>query len=231
MAQGAFEQAHVLSSESLGICRDLLGDLHGTADCLIVLGTAARRLGRYVEAKEWAEAGLKISNTLDDRWSMAQMFRQLGLISLHLGETTHAEDLFRQSVSKAREICDLTLMAMSLIDLAAAVRASRGDDQSKPYLLEALQAAIDTKIIALAQQALVEIAAIEMREASNELAFEMILHIQEEPSSRSDVIERAEQLRSELIMQLTPQQIKSVQTRAQAKTLESLAQEILATGE
>ena len=50
-------------------------------------------------------------------------------------------------------------------------------------------------------------------------------------SSRSDVIERAEQLQSELIMQLTPQQVEAIQALAQAKTLESLVQEILAASQ
>lgn len=231
LAQGAHEQAYQLSTESLTICRDVLGDPHGTADSLLGLSAAARHLRRYSEARQSAEEGLRISRALHDRWGVAQMLRQLGLISLHSGKLSHAEELFRESVSKAREVCDLTLMAMSLLGLAAAVRASRGEAESKPYLLEALKAAIDTKIIAVAQQALVEIASIEMREASNELALEMVLQIREEPSSRSDVIERAEQLRSELIMQLTPQQIEAIQARVQAKTLESLAQEILAAGE
>lgn len=231
LTQGAYEQAYAVSSEGLAICRDALGDPHGTADNLIGLSAAARRLGRYVQARGWAEEGLKISKALNDRWGVAQMLRQLGLISLHLGEFSHAEELFRESVSKAREVCDLTLMAMSLVGLATAVRASRGDADSKPYLLGALQAAVDTKIIAVAQQALVEIAAIEMKEASNELALEMILHIQKEPSSRPDIIERAEKLRSKLMMQLTPQQIEAIHARAQAKTLESLAQEILAARE
>jgi hypothetical protein len=62
-----------------------------------------------------------------------------------------------------------------------------------------------------------------MREASNKPALETILHIEDEPSSRSDVIERAEQLLSELNMQLTPQQVKAIQAPTQAKALESLA--------
>ena len=231
LAQGAYEQALTLSSESLGICHDMLGDPHGTAYCLILLSVAARRLSRYDQAREWAEESLEISKTLHDRWGVAQALRQLGILSLERGETEHAENLLRQSISKSKEVCDLTLMALSLIGLAAAVRASRGHAESKPYLREALQAAIETKTIVIAQQALVEIAAIEMKEASNELALEMILHILQQLSSRPEVIERAEQLRSELMIQLTPQQIEAIQARVQAKTLESLAHEILAAGE
>lgn len=229
LAQGEYEQAYTLSSESLSICRDILRDPHGTADCLITLTAAARRLGRYNQAREWAEESLEISKAVNDRWGMAQTFRQLGLLSLDLGETERAKHLLQQSVSKSREVCDLTLMATALISLGVATRISGEASKSKQYFLEALQAAVKTKSSVVAVQALVEIAGIEMNEGKAEAALKLAIYIANHASSRPEVVNRAEQLHSELITQFTMSQVESIQAWAQARTLDDLTQELLTT--
>ena len=224
LAQGMYEQAYELSSESLAICRDILGDPHGTADSLITLSAAASHLGNYDQAKRWAQESLQISRTVNDRCGIALALRQLGLISLDLGETVRAEALIRQSVSQARTIGDRTLMARALVDLGVVARAAGAHSESKAYFLEALRTSLDTQTIVIAVHALVEIAAIRMEEGAAETALELLAYSLQHPATNREVRERAERLRTELVAQLTPQQIEAVQARAQASTLESLAQ-------
>ena len=88
-----------------------------------------------------------------------------------------------------------------------------------------------TQTVVIALRALAEIAAIEMKEGATELALELVTSCLQHTSTHREITDRAERLRAELVTQLTPRQIEAVEARARAKTLESLAQEILATGE
>jgi len=66
LAQGEYEQAYTLSYESMAICRDHLGDPHGTVDSLITLSTAAKQLGKHDRAERWAQEALEISQATND---------------------------------------------------------------------------------------------------------------------------------------------------------------------
>ncbi len=247
LAQGAYEKAFAFSIESLAICRDTLGDPHGTSDCLITLSAAANRLGRYAEAKRWAEESLQISKTLNDRWGMAQTLKRLGLISFESGEVRHAESFILQSVSLFREIGDRTLMATTLVDLGVVARASGAYSESKQYFLKALQTAVETETWVVVLNALTEIAAIEMEKGAGERALELVIQCRQHPSTDRGTRDQAEsesqltlgqwgqqrysrleRLQAELESQLTPRQIAAVQARAKTQTLENLVQEVLA---
>jgi predicted ATPase/DNA-binding XRE family transcriptional regulator len=230
LAESDYEQAYTLSSESLAICRAVLGDPHGTADCLITLTAAARRLGRHAQARQWAEEGLEISKALNDRWGMAQTLRQLGILCLELGETEQAENLLRQSVAKSREVCDLTLMATVFINLGVVAGMKREAGKSKQYFLEALKAAMQTKSFVVARQALVELAEMEKRDGNAESALELAIYIAHHSSSHLDVTNRAEHLFTELITKFTTEQVEVIRAQAQTKTLETLTQELLTAG-
>jgi predicted ATPase len=247
LAQGAYEQAYAFSKESLALCRDWLGEPHGTAVSLIVLSAAANRLGQYAEARQWARESLQITKTINDRWGMALSHRRLGLISLESGESRRAATLLRQSVSRFREIGDPTLMATTLVDLGVAARVSGAYAESRQYLLEALQTAAETKTWAVVLNALTEIAAIEMEAEAGERALELVTQCWQHPSTdreTGDQVEsesqltlgrwgqqrysRLKRLRVELESQLSSPQIAAAQERAQTRTLENLVQEILA---
>ena len=227
ISQGDYKKAYKLSSEGLAISRDLLGDPLATEHCLLSLSAAASYLGQDEEARRWAYESLEISKALKHRSGIAYALKWLGLISHKLGETERAEALLRQSVSEFREIGDVTLMADALVDLGVVTRASGAESEAKQYLLQALQTAIETQTNHTALQALMEIAVIEMNEGNIELALELVTYCLQHPSTKRDVSNRAESLRAELVAQLTPQQIEAAEARAQARTLESLAQEAL----
>jgi predicted ATPase/class 3 adenylate cyclase len=228
LSQGAYQKAYQLSSEGLTICRDILGDPLATEHCLLSLSAAASYLGQYTEAKRWAEESLQIGKTLNHRSGIGDSLRWLGLINHKLGETERAEELLRQSISQFREIGDRTLIADALIELGAVRRDLGAESQAKQYLLEALRTALETQTNHTAVQALLEIAALETREGDKELALELVTYCLQHSFTTREVTDRAESTRAELVTQLTPQQIKAAEARAQAKTLENLAQETLA---
>jgi tetratricopeptide (TPR) repeat protein len=227
LAEEAYERAYTLSLESLAICRDILGDPHGTEDSLITLSTAAAHLGRYVEAKRWAEQGLQISQTLNDRWGIGQTLRELGLISYRLGEVEQAETLIRQSVSQFREIGDRPLMAMTLIGLGTVIHAARKNSEAKECFLSALRIAMATQSEGIALQALLEIAAIEKEEGTIELALELSDQCLKHPAASQEIKDRAGNLRAELKRKLPSQQMGAGHELAQGNTFEAVVREIL----
>ena len=228
LSQGAYQKAYELANEGLTISREVLGDPLATEHCLLSLTAAASHLGRYAEARDRAEESLRISKALNHRSGTGDAIRWLGLISHKLGEIERAEALLRQSISQFREIGDRTLLADVLVDLGALNRASGADSKAKQYLLEALQTAIETQTNHTALRALVELAAIEMREGNTELALELVIYCLGQPVARREVTDPAGTLRAQLIAQLTPQQIAAAEARAGARTLEHFAQETLA---
>jgi hypothetical protein len=73
---------------------------------------------------------------------MAQILRQLGLISLNMGEAKSAENLLQQSASYSREIGDRTLMARALIGLGIVKKVEENLSESRKHLLEAFACSI-----------------------------------------------------------------------------------------
>ena len=249
LAQEAYEEAYAFSKQSLAICRDILGDPHGSAVSLTVLSAAANRLGRYAEAKRYAEESLQIARTVNDIWGIGIILRQLGLSHMELGETGRAEALFRRSVSQFGEVGDRTFMAMSLIDLGVATRASGAYAESKACFLKALKTAEETKNWVVVLNALTEIATTEMEAGAGERALELVIQCQQhKPMNREfrDSVKtqsqsrlgrwgqqrnpRLEMLRAELESQLTPKQVAGVEKRASIRSLDNLVQELVAKG-
>jgi tetratricopeptide (TPR) repeat protein len=228
MSQREYEKAYELSKEGLAISRDILGDPLATEHCLLSLSSAVSYLGQYAEAKRWAEESLQISKAINHRPGIGETLKLLGMIAHKLGEDDHAVTLLRQSVSQFREIGDRTLIADALVDLGVIMRDSQEESKAKQYLLEALQTALETQTNHTALRALIEIAVMEMNEGNTELALELVTHCLQSPPSKREFTKRAQTLRAELVTQLTPQQIESAEARANARTLEVLAQEILA---
>jgi tetratricopeptide (TPR) repeat protein len=230
LGQGEYEQAYALSYESMAICRDRLGDPHGTIDSLITLNTAAKKLGKYEQAKRWAQEALEISQALNDRWGAGQNLRQLGLIHFELGEAQEAGDLLRQAVSQFREAGDRPLMAETLIDLGVALRACGALSESMQALLEACQVATELQILAIAWQALVEMALSELEQGEMERALELVTYVLDNAETNWEARERAGQLKVNLEALLPTEQIVAVQVRVQERALEDIAQDILAAG-
>lgn len=55
---------------------------------------------------------------------------------------------------------------------------------------------------------------------ATERALELVFHSLQHPSSQPEVMDRAKQLRAELVAQLTPRQVAAVEDMARARTAE-----------
>lgn len=157
-----------------------------------------------------------------------------------------AKALIQQSVSQLGEIGDTMLIAMSLVDLGVATRASGVYDESKAYFLEALQTAAESKTWVVVLNALTEIATTELEVGAWEWALEIVMLCQQHSSTNREGSDqpkfesqrrfgrwgqhrytRLKRLRAELEAQLTPLQVAEIEERASVRTLNSLVRELL----
>jgi hypothetical protein len=94
--------------------------------------------------------------------------------------------------------------------------------------VEALEVAKEAQIAPVMLDALLGIAALRGGKGDMGSALELVLHVLQNAACSQDTRDRAEKLRTELVAQVPGEQIGLIQTRAQAKTLDTLAQELLA---
>jgi hypothetical protein len=94
--------------------------------------------------------------------------------------------------------------------------------------LEALEVAKEAQIAPVMLDALLGVAALRTREGDLASALEIVLHVLQNPACSQDTRDRAEQLRVELVAQLPAEHSDAIQARAQGKTLDSLAHNLLA---
>jgi hypothetical protein len=76
---------------------------------------------------------------------------------------------------------------------------------------------------------LLGVAALQVEEGNVESALEVVLHVLQDPAHTQGVHNRAEQLRTDLEVHLTAEQIDMLHARVQGKTLDALVQDLLDT--
>lgn len=111
--------------------------------------------------------------------------------------------------------------------MGRSVFALGNDAKARRLWRESLRIAIETSGMFIALEALVGIASLQAKQGDMEQALELLLIVLNHPASIQDTRNRAERLQRELEAQLTSQQVKAVQVRVQAKTFESVVDEIL----
>ena len=230
ITQGENETAYACIEEGTAVMQSI-GYARGIAVNQTRLGAAALRLGKFDESQHLLDESLETAWRLRDRWSIGNSLNYLGQLEFAKGNHEQAERLLRESTTLFREDGDQLMQASILTDLGF-VLIERGDNAEAWQLLwQALELALQSRAIPIALYSLVGIGALHVREGATELALELAVYSNGHASSSQQTRDRAEQLQAELETQLAPRQIETVQTRVHSKTLEDLAQEILANSD
>jgi len=103
--QEDFEQAEVLGGESLALFREL-GNTGGIADCLNLVGSAARERGQYSLGRSRLEEAAALYSELGDRWKQGQCFTELARLATSQGEYDRAGILLEESLVLYRTLGD-----------------------------------------------------------------------------------------------------------------------------
>ena len=227
---GDYPEAYRLFQDSLEEWR-VVGDPYLTAFCLNFFGALANDLGQYAEAEDLIREGLATAQTNEDRWGIATALNQLGLILCMRGKARREEarDLFGESIARFKELGDHWSLARALNNMGM-VTAALGDySAAQRCFRDAMRIAMEARTVPIVLDALVGTA--DVLVAQNSVAAErtlgVLLQVLAHSAAGQETRARAERLRTELVAKLTPQQIEAAQAWAQARNLESVAQEIL----
>jgi tetratricopeptide (TPR) repeat protein len=184
--------------------------------------------GAYPEAQQLLREGLALSQVLEDRFNIASALTGLGQVSQALGDTAEAQGFFEDSTRIWREIGDQGSLAQTLNQLGYTLLIRAVQAGAQRCFLEALEVAKEAQIAPVMLDALLGIAALRTAEGDNVSALELVLHVLQHPACTQDARDRAKQLHADLIAQLPAECGDAIQRQAQAKTLDTLAQELLA---
>lgn len=116
---------------------------------------------------------------------------------------------------------------MVLADMGRSVFALGMDLEAERIWRDALRISTDTQALLVGLEAVVGIANLQAKRGDIEAALELLLIVLDHSASIQETKNRASQLRAQLEVQLTPQEIKVVSRRAGAKTFTSVVEDIL----
>jgi predicted ATPase/transcriptional regulator with XRE-family HTH domain len=224
--QGAYGEARRLLGESLTLSR-AMGSPWSIAYSLNSLGTAAYAQGAYAEAQQLLHEGLALSQALADRYNTASAQSSLGMVHQALGDGPEARRCFEESIAIWREIGEQGSLAQTLNRYGQSLIVQADGPMARRCFLEALAVARQAQITPIVLDGLLGVAALHAQEGNLEAALEVVLHVLQAPAHTLGLHDRAEQLRTDLEVGLTAQQIDLIGARVQNKTLDALVQELL----
>ena len=204
-----------------------IGDPRFTAFGLRILSQSALSLGRYDEARVALEESVALSISVGDRWGLGSAYRGLGLVAQAQGEHQEAVDIFRKSLDTFTELGGRMGVARVLAEMSRSVFALGNDAEAERIWHESLHIAIETRAIPVVLEALAGMASLQAKRGDLEDALELLLIVLSHPASFQETKNRAAELRVELEMHLTPQQIQAVQAQAKVETYEQIVSQLL----
>jgi hypothetical protein len=162
---------------------------------------------------------------------LAQILDVTHLEARPLGRQVRKADRNQRAVGK-----DVALRKQSFAEDSPSDEVRPGGTMFRPRdragarrcFLEALGVAKEAQIAPVMLDALLGIAWLRRGEGDTESALELVLHVLQNSACSQETRDRAQRLRTELVAQVPGEQIGLIQTQAQAKTLDTVAQELLA---
>lgn len=204
-----------------------IGDPRFTALALNSLGLSALTLGRYAEARTALEESVALNWLVGDRSGAGSAYRSLGDVAQAQGEHQLAVEMFRQSLAIFSELGTHQAGARALAELGNSIFALGNDAEAECVWRESLRIATETHSLPITTSALAGLARLYAKRGHVEQALALLLIVVRHPGSTQETRRRAEQLQHEVEAHLTRLQIEAAQARIQAKSFETLVEEIL----
>ena len=150
---GRYAEARSCLEESLQIARELRDD-RGVATVLQPLGMAAIGQGQLAVAREYLEEALVLAQVQGEKRQLAGALNALATLDRVEGRPRETEPQYREVVRLLREVGDQEAASIGLLNLAM-VSIMQGDARgSRAMVLEALDAAENTRSRPVAQSVL-----------------------------------------------------------------------------
>ena len=211
---------------ALADCRQI-GDPRLTAFGLRILSQSAFTLGRYDEAHAALEESTALNSSLGDRWGLGAAYRGLGLVAQAQGKHQQALVMFRKGLDTFTELGGSWWVARVLAEMGESILALEDEAESGRVWRESLRIATDIHGTPVALEALAGLASLQMKRGELEHALELLWVVLNHPASFQDTKNRASQLRAQVEVQLTRQELEPVQQRVEDATFASIVEGIL----
>lgn len=199
---------------------------------LITFGTSSlveteHALGQLDEMEALLREGIQVATDNRNRFTYAMLQEQLAMVMHSTGNTSDAHQLCQASVDLYRELGDEWSISRALNLLGNFKLEEDEPTQALRFFLDALEVAHKAHSYANALDALTGIAAMQAIHQDDVLAFELTLHILQNPNSTHQAQKASHRLLEELEARLTPQQIDLAQTRAGKESFDDVVAQIL----
>ncbi|MEJ2512921.1 MAG: helix-turn-helix domain-containing protein [Anaerolineales bacterium] len=204
-----------------------IGDPHYIALGLNFLTPTIIKLGRYEEAKTFVWESIGLCEQAKNRWGLGTAYRYLGSVSLAEGQYAEAQAHFNKSLDVFGEYTEGWDVALTLYYSGEAARAEGNLTEARKNFLKALRISFDANLTPIAIDSSLGLAHLYLRDGEPERVLELSYHILNHSSSSQETKDRANDLRSELIAQLTQTEIEAIQDRAGEKTFDVVVKDLI----
>ena len=223
--QGEYEQARPYFMEALAIAREL-GDPMLIAHILAYMSRTIIALGRVTEAEAVLRESLALAQEIGYSPGIGHALDGLGRLA-QMTSPEEARALFTTSYGIYKETGDIRNMARVLSHQGYNFLA-RGDDiGAQNSFMAVLRLVREGGFTPFALDALAGLASVQAKQDDREHALELLLIVLNHAASLQETKDRADQLRVELEIQLTPTQVQVIQTHAAEKNFEAVVEELL----
>jgi tetratricopeptide (TPR) repeat protein len=220
--ENAYERLHSVVADWRAI-----GDPRFTALGLNLLNQSALLLGKYDEALAALEESAVLSNSVGDRWELGFTYRGLSAVAQKQGDYQQSVLMLRKSLDIFTELGGRLFVAQGLSDMGHSNFALGNDTEAEHNWRESLRIATETHGIPVALEAITGFAHLIAKRGDAHYAIELLTMVLNHHASFKNTKDRAEQLRLDLIAHLTKSQVEEVQARAEAKSFETMVEEIM----
>lgn len=228
MILGDYTATQHCATENLAISTKW-GNQWGIALALAQLGKVAWAAGRFTDAKELYVRCLSLYQKHDDNRGITLTLIEMGILAIDLEEPVEAKEHFWQALKNARVIRDPSMIALALNHLGHVTSTLGSNHEAKQYFYEALSIAKDIREAPRLLDSLVGIARLLIYAGKATDAIELLVLIQQHPSTLKETLDRADRLHAEVLAQ-QPHAIGGVvAARWQTKTLEQVVEDIFST--
>lgn len=218
---------HITHQESHALALEF-GDPFIRACALEALGQSAHLQGNYAEARAYYTESLRIGQEIEHPRVIAWSLVGLADIDLVNGQYAAARAGYEKGlhISQAKRVADgIPMCLVRLTD----VTCTTGDDAaSRGYLVEALCFEMDRGPAGAVVHVLSYAPLLLAKQGQVEEALALCSFLLQRPELRHPDIERMGRLFNELIVELSPETVASIQEQNRGKTLDGMSQTTLA---
>ncbi|MCB0155157.1 MAG: AAA family ATPase, partial [Anaerolineae bacterium] len=220
-AEGDYPGAYAYLSESMADAR-ALGDPRLMSLVAGQLGQTAQALGRMAEVLDLLRETLRLTTETGDRLGIGVTLEQMAIAMQANGDVTEGRWLLQESIDQFRDVGDSWFLSHALNLAGYFALAAADEAQALDSFKEAGHIAVAAQATPNILDALAGLAMLAARQDQPERALELASHILQHPASSQEAKDRAERLRVELGMQLTPPQPEAIHASGQPQSLERI---------